>query len=962
MNKNKLALLFLLLLMVALPVVAQDKKTNRTPTTKYTKAKAVEELTPDMPKWYSEKARKLIKKGAWRSAKTVLDKGVETYSDDPNIRWLLGRYYEHIGDLNKARYNLLKCLDNDHHHINAKKTMVSVEEKSKHYSNALAYCNELLEVVPYEKTIWRKKIELYRLMHNTQMADRILARMQGIFPGDPLIEKDVNYQKELSYLRNIKEGSLVTASQELEDLIYARPRQEPYYQDLVLVYKRRGMYDKAINTCDAALAQFGNGKTFFIDQKVSMLCGQGRHQEALAFLLELKKTNSHAAQLYQSVADDILSLARANDPYESTAKQYEKKHSSDDLNYLLNTAVNKGYYDDAIYYIEEARKMGVNKNLLAIEYDVEVRAGHTDRANQLLTELYKQNPNDLDIVEKYGRRLLASANDEFAQQDYNNAIVHLNEAMGLGFMEADEMNSARYKILSSYIGMKDFGKAKQYLDSLNPANASDSMMLDAGVYTKCVSIYDEAMVKVIKDYGENENYSMMLEEAQKLLEVNPKSEAAFRYAINAADALNKNDLFSDYVNRAYNSYPQVPFFAVRKSIVLNREGLHEEALAILEEMREGNKTNTAINNAYIESCVEYGYELVKVNLPQEALRVCDSALEISPKHRELNYIKGLAYEKMKKRDLAYKYLMKYSDVSLAELPEFRQHMRGLAYKASTDKIDIEYNRVTSNNKGESSETIAMKYISSKASLAYTHSDSLNSYMARVDYNGVEGDANDPRGLGRGGTGYQGTLQWEHTFNDKWSAYINGSYANKYFNEWGLNLSASRNFKHDWTAALRLSYRKTSEMYRMEYNEEGEVVTLRDKYDLFMLTPSVQKTFAEKYTLGAQLDGVLMQKKVYYNASAKAKMLFTDDGVTSITLMGGFGSFPEINLFDLAAAQCFTNTNTMVALDAQVLLAKNLALGLTGTWYTNYNPTVIYNVLTTYYRNLFSLSLQLHVAL
>ena len=350
MNSVIKIFVILCLAIAAQPMMAQGADNPRTKVGKYAKAKSQEILTPDMPQWYVEKARKLIKKGAWRSAKTVLDKAVETFPDDPNTRWLLGRYYEHVGDLDKARYNLLKCLDNDNMHISAKKSMVGVEVKSKHYSNALAYCNELLEVVPYEKTIWRKKIELYRLMKNTRMADLILDRMLKIFPGDKQIERDINYQKEMAYLKNIKDGSLVVASQQLEELIYSRPRQESYYQDLVLVYKRRGMYDKAINTCDAAMATFGYGNSFFIDQKVGMLCGQGRQQEALAFLLELKKTNSHAAQLYQTVADDIQSLARANDPYESTAKQYEKRHNIDDLNYLLSTSVNKGFYDGLIFH------------------------------------------------------------------------------------------------------------------------------------------------------------------------------------------------------------------------------------------------------------------------------------------------------------------------------------------------------------------------------------------------------------------------------------------------------------------------------------------------------------------------------------------------------------------------------------------------------------------------------------
>lgn len=906
--------------------------------------------------YYVDNAKRLSKANKESAAFSYLKKGITIYPDDPTLCYLLARYYEKKKDYSRARYYALHCIQNDPIHVDAKKVMLSVETASKHYSNAIAYCNELLEVVPYEKNYWRKKIDLYRKMGNEKMADQLLDRMLKIFPDDKQVQKDALYQKEVAYTNNMKNGSLAEATSQLEALINSNPKNKQYYEDLLNVYKRRGMFDQALSVADAALNQFGRSGSNFLKQKVSILCGQGKYQEALAFLSEGKKTyGSLASRLYDQVMKDASEVARLNDPYAMTAKQYGKDHNRDDLNYLLSTAVNKGYYDDAMYYLAEARKRGgLNKNLLAIEYDIELRAGHVSRANAILEQMYKENPNDTDVAETFGRMKLRAANEEFAQGDYRNAIPHLNEAIGMGFMDKDDLRSAHTKILSSYIELKDYDKAKEYYESLL-SSASDEEQ------KSYASLYEEGMLKRIKGLADEENYLAVANEADNLLKVVPTSKDGLRYALNASDALKHEDAFNELAEKGYALYPDEPFFIVRKAISMQNNKEYSDAVDFVRDALSVNSTDKSLQNTFMEVCELRALEMIKANMADSALILLDEALGYNPKNRSLNYTKGLAYEKLKDMELAYKYQMKYTDVSLAELPEFRQHMRGLAYRGSTDYIDLSYTSISSNSQQESK---AKTYVSSLATISYTHKDSLNSYTGEVDYKGVESDLEELYLDGKGGAGIQGLIQWDHDFGKGLTGYVNLSLANQFFNKVGFNVSLTKALERDWTISGRLGYRKTPDMLKYYYDDNDILTRItKSEFNLYIFTPGVSKTWQDRFLASGQVDCTLLNSSIYFNVNGKGKIFLNEDGVTALSIQAGVGTFPELTLFDSAAAShSFSDINTMVGLEGLWLATKNVALGLSGNWYTNYSPKMSNGVASISYRNLYSINLNLHVAL
>jgi len=106
----------------------------------------------------------------------------------------------------------------------------------------------------------------------------------------------------------------------------------------------------------------------------------------------------------------------------------------------------------------------------------------------------------------------------------------------------------------------------------------------------------------------------------------------------------------------------------------------------------------------------------------------------------------------------------------------------------------------------------------------------------------------------------------------------------------------------------------------------------------------------------------MRSDIYYNVGMKGKLFINDDNISSVSLMAGIGSFPELNFFDQTALKELSHTNAMVGFDAQYLLTENLYLGLSGSWNTYYSPyRTLEGILVDSYRNIYSLTLQLHVA-
>lgn len=167
----------------------------------------VKSKVPHTPDYYDATVRAAFKRGNWEGGKRLLDEGLKYYPSVSVLNELAGSYYYHKRAYDDARYYLVKALRDNNSNVEAKQLMVKVEEDTKNYSSAICYVNELLEIHPYWKGLWRHKISLYRKQGNDQEADRLLRRLCQIYPNDAQLQKDLNYQLELRANAARKKGN-----------------------------------------------------------------------------------------------------------------------------------------------------------------------------------------------------------------------------------------------------------------------------------------------------------------------------------------------------------------------------------------------------------------------------------------------------------------------------------------------------------------------------------------------------------------------------------------------------------------------------------------------------------------------------------------------------------------------------------------------------------------------------------
>ena len=87
-------------------------------------------------------------------------------------------------------------------------------------------------------------------------------------------------------------------------------------------------------------------------------------------------------------------------PYVLYGMAYEGGNKNKEaLDYLLNTSVTRGYTDDALFYIREAKKQYGNndKGILYKEYMLYRQMNEDDLAYSTLKKMYEMYPDDYDL-------------------------------------------------------------------------------------------------------------------------------------------------------------------------------------------------------------------------------------------------------------------------------------------------------------------------------------------------------------------------------------------------------------------------------------------------------------------------------------------------------------------------------------------------------------------------------------
>ena len=896
-----------------------------------------------LSRYYVSRAEGHIKSNAWNEAKREIDEGLNAYPDDPDLRYMNGHYYYVMGHLAEARYNLVKAVQVNDQHFKAKRILVDVEDDSKHYSSAICYINELLEFQPYDRDLWRRKIGLYRKMNNDTAADAALERLSRIYPNDSTVISELNARRRIKADKVLQQNSLEEARVNLEHWIDTDPDNLDYYIELISVYQRMGEYERAIGTANRGLIHFPDNEQLK-EKAVGIMSEAGLYVQAFRVA---RKYSPHG-KAYRNLLEEMAVDARLRDPYDVHSRLYEETHDRDALNYLVNTSLTRGYYDDARYYLKEAMKRdGRTLPLLSKQYAMEKRLGNEREQLKLLKELYSMSPTDEELTCDYGEMMLTLANRSIMQEQWADAAKQIETALKVIAPNHDSWAAAVSKQMTCLGHLNRHDEAMRLY-----RQASAQSPLDG---KRFASAYEELMGNRLKFLIDEDKYHEALHEAQTLLRDLPKSEVALRCCINMSQTLKQDDLFHDYARRGYEAYPDQPYFIVKQAVALQQQGRLPEALALLQPRKtDDTYYNPMLTSAFSGISQEWAMTLLKNRMPDLALQVADSALARHADDKELLYIKGLAYEQMKQYDKAYDYQRRAYEPSNAEQQTYYQHMRYLKFRGLKNRMDASYTTAMYDTRQD--QMASRGHLYSVADISYSRVETRDTYTAQVSYKGIDG-YDDGDSHEAGGVGLQFMAQWDHTFNHRWSGMVSASYSTRYFNKVGLNAQLSYAMNHGWTPSLRLGYRRTPETYLFLTSE----LATHDKYNLYIVTPGIEKSW-ERIKANMTVDLTAMNAGLYYNVGLKGKLFINDDNISSVSLLTGFGSFPELSFFEQTALRNLSHTNAMVGFDAQYLLTENMYVGLAGNWNTCYNPVrTADGELKDAYKNIYSLTLQLHVA-
>lgn len=900
-------------------------------------------------RWYAERATNFEESGAWEAAKREIDQGLEYYPADSDLRYLNGRYYYYAkGDLNQARYNLIKAIQENDDNYQAKRVLVDVEDDSKHYSSSICYINELLEFQPYDKSLWRRKIALYNKIGQRQEADEALQRLARIYPNDSIIRRDLANRNRENWNQRLQKSSLNDAALDLESWIDLDPENLEYYLELINIYYRLGQTERAIGTANRGLEYF-KGNQELIRKAAGMMAELGNYSRALAFL----RANRNTGPFYNQLLKEAVADNRMRDPYESSGRLYYDTHDPEALEYLINTSVTRGYYPDAIEYLQEAYKRnGKTPELLMKQYGLERRFGFNDKALGILEQIYEATPNNEEIADEYADMMLTLTDHDIETDQWGEARLHINKALQILKPDNPKWPAVIARKITILGHLNDLDSVKNVYKM---AVEIDTVPEDRARFAYA---YEEVAASHLKGLIENEEYVRALDEAQELLSVNEDSEAALRACINMSQTLDRKDLFQKYATLGYEKYPNTPYFIVKKAVALQQEGKNDEALALLRPDRYNDEyVNPQLMNAYSGVSEEYAGLLLKEHMPDIALEKLDTALVYDPGNKDLLYLKGVAYEQLHDWGKAWDYQYKYYNPSNAEQQDWQQHMRYLKWKSYKNHVDASYTAAYFDSSNDEITTVGHLY--SIAQVAYSHLAGRNTYTGQISYKGRDG-AYDENGYEKGGFGLEFMLQWDREFTNRLSGFANLSYGTKYFNKLGANIGASYDLGNGWVPSLKLGFRYTAPTYIVDKDDANKIDYKR--YAIAILTPGITKNW-ERINASANLDLIGMSSGIYYNLGLKGKVFINNDNVSSVGLLAGFGSFPELTFFDQTALTTLSHTNAMVGLEGMYLLTNNFAITINGNWNTYYYPVRLHvnEPMVDSYRNVFSINVGLHVA-
>ncbi|MFD2905731.1 tetratricopeptide repeat protein [Sphingobacterium anhuiense] len=893
----------------------------------------------------------LYKQGKWEEGKKLATEFLNKNPKDADMRMLVGKYHLNKQQYEQARYELVKSLMYAPANVDAKHMLVAVETETHRYSSAICYINELLEVNPYWKGLWRKKIELYRIMGNHVEADRLLKRISQIYPEDRELKNDQAYMLDKRLVEVKKSGRIDETIEMSRKMIDEQPRQADTYFSLVNHYIKAGDYNNALIYAERALNQFPRNSDF-VQKKIAILHHQQRYPEILAFLnMEMKNGTENLLSQYNYFLMEAARNAKNNDPLTLYGKIFEGSPGNKEaFDYVFNEQLAKEQYGEAIDALNKHRRSsGDRKDLDMKELEVYKKMDAHAKVATLTRAYIVKYPGDADLKESYVAIMLQQAKANMLDGKPRLAVSNWKEVIQHGDEAA--VIVAQQGLFSAYFMENRYQDAIVVLDDMflnNPGDA-DLIMKKADLYNKlgrldyALDLYEQILQaahaqdreRLIIGYGEmifpwikklKESYRLTEARnlSQRWVSMDEKNTEALLNLINLSYQLKDYEAMLRYAQRGVELHGEEVTFKIKLAEAMNHSGNNSgDSWTLLHRQVKQNPFHEPLLNTFVSTTEDYAGRLLKAKDHNRALLTIDTALYYRGNNRSLKYMKGLAYEGLKQYDSAYNY-QKFYEPALVEVKDFKNHLNYLGQKSLRNYVGISHLRARFGDD---------YVISSISTVEYTRLVHTGpSYTGRVNYAGRDE-----------GKGIQGQFEWYNPWTSKLATRIDIALSNKFFAKMMLNAAALYEWKPSWEAEAGIGYRRFF---------SGQ--------NLLNLNLGMTKEI-DDFRLGVKLSNFLLDSEgerfYLYSLGAKAQYVMGNPR-NYIMALGSIGNSPDIDLLNNQLYNSFNVFNAMVGAGLGRSITKNVGASVIGTWY---NFQTDKSSIATTYRNLYNLYFQLHVS-
>lgn len=910
---------------------------------------------------YDKELKALYQDNKMDSIRIILEEALRLYPNDTDMNRWAGTYHLQRRDTASARYHLIKAVQEDTDNFLAKNQLVALEEQLGNLSSAICYVNEMLELYPYDQTLWKKKIGLYRKQGNDIEADRLLKRMYSIYPNDSTVRSDYLNRMEETYIQQRKDGKRSEAIATLKQLIEHRDKDKTYYLDLGNLLYQEGHSEEAVAVLSKGLEHFP-GDNDLLRKKAEIMAERGYSRDAVGLL---QKSNS--VSLYPVANELMVEAARSEswkDPYTLYGRIYDSRKSDEALDYLIRTSISREYYDDALFYLSEYRKRyGENTEILYKEYRIYKRTGDRKSAIRTLEKYLALNGTDKDMANEFVMLKTDIADELMKENMHQEAVPNLESA--LVFADEDTKGSVTNKLISCYLNTNKNVRTVSFIDSIRLAdnnkalyseqkaealhnmNQSESAIAEleeAGMSSS--ETYERISSEYIKRLNEQGASEKAYAASRNWVEKTPQSQLGLMYAISTSDAMNKYDETDAYISRGKALYPEEPYFVIKEAAAMYRNNKYSTGMDTLRPWVESYPGNKELVSAYSAHADMRAQELLKENKPDEALNIVKHAMELDNTNQELLLTEGRAYEMKGDYKSAYNSYSRYSTEALWT-KEYRRRLMNIQNKGYRNSISADVltgwyadgNRPNTIISAAYTRRMKRDYITSTVNIS---SRNYKTDTGSVDYEGNSAADN---------TGAQLRLEWGHTFNSRWSSVLALAAANSIFPEWLGQAGVLYMFPKDVEIGVQLGYRKNYTPASIILDNEiksGNMYNLRLSNGIYR----------ELWRVNTNLDAFMLNKSMYFNINSKFRYYPAYDNNTHIMVSAGVGTAPEIDFVDRLMPGSFENINVSLGIGGAYMVSKNISLGLTASYHYFYNQSESTDIddsnITTNHKNLYEI--------